>query len=413
MSAGEFIKNLLPSGIGVAAAFFLYFVLTRLIRVKEKWWCKVLLHFNCWQACIMIIFVGDIDNLSLSLLIFLLLLWITCRGTGLKKLTLGLMFSSTVYAFNGFWDNCVAYWAHLFGMDQFYANMYLEGRLFFAVILYLTIRFRKTDKDFELSKPLWRLMLFLTFSPIGIMFSVILLTSPFVKFESVLIADSVLFLVVIVSFIGLLRALMVLEKQRYYEAMEQQQFEIRRLRHDLANHLQTLLALPASQKDDYVKSMMDQPAFGQVVTWCGDVTVNAVLTAKEGLMRQKGIRFHVKADIPGELPFEKADLCAVFANALDNAVEGCGALEESMREINLDARAGKGILAVNIKNTCPVKELAPGGKGVLPTTTKKDVYNHGFGLRSIQEIVKKYGGNMEIEQKEGEFNLFLYLPDPA
>ena len=217
MSAGEFIKNLLPSGIGVAAAFFLYFVLTRLIRVKEKWWCKALLHFNCWQACIMIIFVGDIDNLSLSLLIFLLLLWITCRGTGLKKLTLGLMFSSTVYAFNGFWDNCVAYWAHLFGMDQFYANMYLEGRLFFAVILYLTIRFRKTDKDFELSTPLWRLMLFLTFSPIGIMFSVILLTSPFVKFESVLIADSVLFLVVIVSFIGLLRALMVLEKQQKLE----------------------------------------------------------------------------------------------------------------------------------------------------------------------------------------------------
>lgn len=426
MSAGESVKNLMLSGLGVAAAFFLYFVLTRLIRVKEKWWCKALLHFNCWQACIMIIFVGDIDNLSLSLLIFLLLLWITCRGTGLKKLTLGLMFSSTVYAFNGFWDNCVAYWAHIFGMDRFYADMYLAGRLFFAVVLYLTIRFRKTDKDFELSKPLWRLMLFLTFSPIGIMFSVILLTSPFVKFESVLVADSVLFLVVIVSFIGLLRALTVLEKQqrlerenllanqnqRYYEAMEQQQFEIRRLRHDLANHLQTLLALPASQKDDYVKGMMDQPAFGQVVTWCGDVTVNAVLTAKEGLMRQKGIRFHVKADIPGELPFEKADLCAVFANALDNAVEGCGALEESMREIYLDARAGKGILAVNIKNACPVRELVPGGKGVLPGTTKKDARNHGFGLRSIQEIVKKYGGSMEIEQREGEFNMFLYLPVP-
>lgn len=422
----EDIKNLVLSGLGVFAAFFQYFALTGLIRVKDKWWCRVLLHVNCWQACVMVIYVGDIVNLSVSLLIFMSLLWITCKGTGLKKLTLGLMFSSTIYAFSGFWDNCVAYWAHIFGADLFYENLYLFGRLFFAVILYVIIRFQKTDRDFELSKPLWRLMLFLTFSPIGIMLSVILLMSPFVDMSAVLIADSVLFLVVILSFIGLLRALMVLEKQqklerenllasqnqRYYEAMEQQQFEIRRLRHDLANHLQTLLALPASQKDDYVKGMLDQPAFGQVVTWCGDATVNAVLTAKEGLMRQKGIRFHVRADIPEELPFEKAELCAVFANGLDNAVEGCEGLAEPMREIYLDARAGKGILAVNIRNACPIREAASGGKDMFPKTTKKDAINHGFGLRSIQEIVKKYGGSMEVEQQEGEFNLFLYLPVP-
>lgn len=422
----EDIKNLALSGLGVFAAFFQYFALTGLIRLKDKWWCRVLLHVNCWQACVMVIYVGDIVNLSVSLLIFMSLLWITCKGTGLKKLTLGLMFSSIIYAFSGFWDNCVAYWAHIFGADLFYENLYLFGRLFFAVILYVIIRFQKTDRDFELSKPLWRLMLFLTFSPIGIMLSVILLMSPFVDMSAVLIADSVLFLVVILSFIGLLRALMVLEKQqklerenllasqnqRYYEAMEQQQFEIRRLRHDLANHLQTLLALPASQKDDYVKGMLDQPAFGQVVTWCGDATVNEVLTAKEGLMRQKGIRFHVRADIPEELPFEKAELCAVFANGLDNAVEGCEGLAEPMREIYLDARAGKGILAVNIKNACSIREAASGGKDMFPKTTKKDAINHGFGLRSIQEIVKKYGGSMEVEQQEGEFNLFLYLPVP-
>lgn len=427
MSVWAYIINLFSGWMSVFAAFFLYFALTGLIRVKEKWWCKVLLHLNCWQTCVMIIYIGDTVNLSASLLMFMPILWITCEGSGLKKLTLGLMFSSTVYAFSGFWDNCVAYWAHIFGLDPFYANLYLYGRLFFAATLYLVIRFQKTDKDFELSKPLWRLMLLLTFSPLGIMFSVILLTSPFMEIRGILITDSVLFLVVILSFIGLLRALMVLEKQqklerenllanqnqRYYEAMEQQQFEIRRLRHDLANHLQTLLALPASQKDDYVKGMLDQPAFGKVLTWCGDATVNAVLTAKEGMMRQRGIHFHAKADIPEELSFEKADLCAVFANALDNAVEGCAELEESMREIHLEAKAGKGILAVNIRNACPLREMASEEKDILPRTTKKDAKNHGFGLRSIQEIVKKYGGSMEVEQMEGEFNLFLYLPIPV
>lgn len=294
----------------------------------------------------MIIYIGDSVNLPLSMVIFLIILRFTCEGTGWKKLTLGLMFVSTIFAFNGFYDNCVGFIAHRYGKDSLYADMYLVGRLCFAVFLYLLIRIQKAERDFELSPSLWRLMLLLTFCPLGIMLSEILLRSPFTRMGESILSDTALFLVVIMSFIGLLRALVVLERQqklerenllanhnqRYYEAMEQQQFETRRLRHDLANHLQTLLALPGSKKDDYIMGMLDNPAFKQVLAWCGDSTVNAVLTAKESLMRQRGIRFHAKMDIEEELPFEKADLCAIFANALDNAVEGCAELAEPLRK---------------------------------------------------------------------------------
>lgn len=429
MSILEYVRRL-PSGVlGMVAAVFVYLALSCLIRIKEKRWCKVFLFLSCWQASFMIIYIGDMFNLSLSMVIFLAALWITCEGTGSKKLTLGLMFSSTIYAFNGFWDNGVGFIMHHYGKDDFYRNMYLPGRLIFAVFLYLTIRSLKVEKDFELSRPLWRLMLLLTLSPLGIMISVILFSSPYVNLASIVLADSILFLIVMLSFAGLLRALIVLERQqrlerenlladqnqRYYEAMEQQQFEIRRLRHDLSNHLQALLALPGQERDDYIKGMLDNPALGQILTWCGDSTINAVLTTKQGLMRQKGVRFLAKVDIKEELPFEKADICAIFANALDNAVEGCMELEESLREIHLDARTGKGILAVNIQNACKSTESngskkRSAGRDMLPGTTKKDAKNHGYGLRSIQETVKKYGGSMEIERKENTFNLFLYLP---
>lgn len=431
MSILEYVRRL-PSGVlGMVAAVFVYLALSCLIRIKEKRWCKVFLFLSCWQASFMIIYIGDMFNLSLSMVIFLAALWITCEGTGSKKLTLGLMFSSTIYAFNGFWDNGVGFIMHHYGKDDFYRNMYLPGRLIFAVFLYLTIRSLKVEKDFELSRPLWRLMLLLTLSPLGIMISVILFSSPYVNLASIVLADSILFLIVMLSFAGLLRALIVLERQqrlerenlladqnqRYYEAMEQQQFEIRRMRHDLSNHLQALLALPGQERDDYIKGMLDNPALGQILTWCGDSTINAVLTTKQGLMRQKGVRFLPKVDIKEELPFEKADICAIFANALDNAVEGCMELEESLREIHLDARTGKGILAVNIQNACKSTESngskeRSAGRDMLPGTTKKDAQNHGFGLRSIQETVKKYGGSMEIERKEETFNLFLYLPIP-
>ncbi|MBO5488241.1 MAG: ATP-binding protein, partial [Eubacterium sp.] len=57
--------------------------------------------------------------------------------------------------------------------------------------------------------------------------------------------------------------------KKYYEAMEQQQFEIRRLKHDLANHLQVLTALPEEEKNNYIKEMLDNPIFTKVLAYSG------------------------------------------------------------------------------------------------------------------------------------------------
>lgn len=426
MSILEWIKQL-PSGVlGMVAAAFIYFTLSCLIRVKEKWWCRLLCLIGCWVASFTIIFIGDLVNLLCSIVFFLLIIWITCKGSLLKKITMGLILASSIFAFNAFYDNGLAFLAHYYGKDEFYGNMYLVGRLSFAVFLYLMIRFRRPEGEFELSPPLWRLMLMLTLTPLAILASVILLRSPYADISGTVIADSVLFLVVMLSFVGLLRALIVLERQqrlerentlvlmnqKYYESMEQQQFEIRRLRHDLANHLQALLALPEQQREEYIKGMLDNPALIQVFSWCGDPTVNAVLTNKESLMQQRKVRFSARLDIEEELPFEKVDICAIFANALDNAVEACMKLDEQLREIDLEARLGKGILAVNIKNACKNEygEENVERRTRLPQTTKKDSENHGFGLKSIQKTVKKYGGSMEIKRETQSFNLFLYLP---
>lgn len=422
----DYIKSL-PSGIlGMVASVFIYHSLSCLIAFKKKWRYKIPLLFVCWLISTVIIFIGDWFNMSCTLMLFLAIVWISCIGSGLKKITLGLMFSCTVFAFNALYDNYIAFLAHIYNMDDLYGNMYLIGRLLFAVLLYLSLRFRKVDRNFELSAPLWRLMLSLSLAPLGIMFSLILLRNTDYTLQLLrhtVIADTTLFLIVMLSFAGLLQALTVLERQQqlelenafirqnqsYYESMETQQFEIRRLRHDMTNHLQTLLMLPSQQRDEYIQGMLDTPSLMQTLSWCADPTVNAVLTAKESLMRQKEIPFSAKVTISEPLPFEKADICAIFANALDNAAESCLKLEASLRKVQLEAKAGKNILAVNISNSCP--DSSPLTKpGQLPKTTKKDSKNHGLGLRSIQTIIKKYEGSMEIRQEEGMFHLFLYLP---
>lgn len=406
----------------LAGSLFLYLSLGRLIPIKEKWYCRTAVYAACWLMLSMIIFIGDWANLPPTLGVFLLIVWWCCRGSRPKRLTVGLMLASVVFAFNGFHDNCVNYFLRELP-DEFYFGGTL--RFLFALFLYLWIRSHSPEPDFELSPALWKLLFLLTLSPVGIELALVLLRGPYSWWDwETILADTALFLIAFVAFIGLLWAMLVLERQqqleqeyvlarhnrKYYEALEQQQFEIRRIKHDLANHLQLLRALPEAEKNNYIDSMIENPAFSKVLVYCGDSTVNAVLTAKESLMKQKGIRFYAKVEIGQELWMEASDICALFANALDNAVEACEKLPEGQREISLEVRQGKGLLAVKAENTC--RDTQAGERGALPKTTKSDAANHGFGLRSIREVVKRYGGQMEITQADGRFTLFLYLPVP-
>ena len=72
---------------------------------------------------------------------------------------------------------------------------------------------------------------------------------------------------------------------------------------------------------------------------------------------------------------EKADLCAVFANALDNAIEACMRQGGSGKKIRLECCVKKGMFVLSVKN--PLKkelETMSGSrneKRFLPNTEKK------------------------------------------
>ncbi|MBD5523417.1 MAG: sensor histidine kinase [Lachnospiraceae bacterium] len=216
--------------------------------------------------------------------------------------------------------------------------------------------------------------------------------------------------------------------RKYYEAMEQQHFEIRRLKHDLANHLQVLSALPEKQRDAYLENLTENTAFTQSLSYCGDPTVNAVLTVKKNQMERYGIRMESEIDIPAKLPFDRTDICALYANALDNAVEACMKLEENKRVITLKSKAQKGLFCLEVSN--PVlnssenthEHMPPDSAKhdfiksnltksyLIPQTSKSDKANHGFGLKGIKEIAERYHGSLELQSANGIFDLFLYIP---
>lgn len=439
----------------------MFWGMKKLITVSDKRWKRFTLWLSCFLLLGMIIYIGDWGNILPTVLFFLFIIWITCEGSGWKKAAIGLMYGSTVLSFNVLRDNVILTvdirWD--FSRESMIAAALFS--LLLALLLYLVIRKFAPDRDYHLSDSLWKLLILLTLTPFGIVLSLVLLNTEEAGAlnrtaggRGFAYDSFVLLLLALLSFIGLFRAVIVLARQHqleqqsmlaeinrsYYESMEQQHFAIRRLKHDLANHLAVAAALPEGQREDYIKSLSEDNALGRSLRYCADPVVNAVLTVKEEQMGRYGIRLEARIDILQELPFDKTDICALFANALDNAAEACRRLEESKRHVRVKSRAQKGLFCLEVTN--PVGRVEKrlqnpqtGTEGIyggdkeqrnfdsdgeernrkkekeqLPPTTKADKENHGFGLRSMKEIVERSHGEMEIRVEEGIFEMFLYMP---
>lgn len=408
------LYSILTWVLSTLSGFLCMQVLGILLPVGKEKWKKIVLFFGCWLLSSMVIFMGDLENLPPAFLVFIAVVFICCGGTKLQKLTIGMMIASTAFAFSALIDNYILF--------RFFVWNPTPLRTVFWLAVFLLMRHFSMPRDYELSPALWKLLLLLTVTPFGIVLSLVLLRSPYYETtRDSQFSDFVLFVLAVLSFVGLLWAVAVLARQRrleqqkqlyeinkaYYENIEQQQFEVRRLRHDLANHLQILMGLPDELKNAYIKELVQLPTLQSRLHYCENTVVNAVINAKTDLMEQIKITFTHQVSIPESSCMEKMDLCALFANSMDNAIEACRKLPANSRKITVEAKAEKGLLVYRISNSLPEPLKM---KDDLPMTSKKDRTLKGIGLKSIREIVTRYNGHFEIETTDGNFTLFLYLP---
>lgn len=384
-----------------------------LLPQQKKLWKRILMLLGLWFLSNMVIFVGDPVNLVPSFIAFMIVAMVCSDGPWLQRFTVGLMVANLLFAFNAIQDNSISpHWVLRF-----------MPKLMFWGVFYLLLRRFAPPKNFELSSSLWRLLIMLTATPLGILFILVIVTDPYYVLTGTVKQVFISLLVLsLFSFVGLIWTTTILAKQRameqktfladmnkiYYEAMEQQQFEVRRLRHDMANHLQVLSSLTDNERDKYLDRLIQSPAMENSLHYCGDATVNAVLGAKVSMAKQNGIKVNIKADIPEELPLVHVDVCAVFANAFDNAIEACIKLDLDNRWIELRTKAQKNMLVISVENAVTSQDILE-NNSILPQTTKKDASHHGYGLRSIKEIVGRYDGSLEVKIENGVFKLFVYM----
>lgn len=140
----------------------------------------------------------------------------------------------------------------------------------------------------------------------------------------------------------------------------------------------------------------------------GNAVLDTVLFGKALYCSEHGISFTCIADGTLLNFMEVMDLCVIFGNALDNAIESAQALQDPEKKlISLSVSGKNDFILIQFDNYYEnTLELENG----LPVTTKTDAQYHGYGIKSIRQAVEKYDGTLTIHGQNNWFSLRILLP---
>lgn len=178
--------------------------------------------------------------------------------------------------------------------------------------------------------------------------------------------------------------------------------------HDLKHQIAVLRSETSEEKAHYLDAMEQEIRSYEAQNKTGNEVLDTILTSKSLYCQQHGITLTCVADGAALDFMDTMDLCSLFGNALDNAIESVEKLPDSeQRLIHLVVARQKSFLWIRVENTY---DGAFQADGTLPKTTKTDARYHGYGLKSIYDTAEKYGGTAEISTQEKCFTLKVLLP---
>lgn len=174
--------------------------------------------------------------------------------------------------------------------------------------------------------------------------------------------------------------------------------------HDLKHMISEMGNIPYDDKYELERAI----SIYDTTIKTGSEVLDVILTEKSMFCDQKGVRFERIAD--GKLLsfMSNSDVYSLFGNAIDNAVEAVTMLNDPERRVvTLMVRETRGMVLIHIENFYDGDIEFDDG---LPVTTKENKLYHGYGVKSIRNIVNKYNGDFFIRAEDGVFRLDILFP---
>ncbi len=195
------------------------------------------------------------------------------------------------------------------------------------------------------------------------------------------------------------------ENSRQYELKKESISLINQKCHDMKHQISALRNMSIDDKEDTIKKLSEEIMIYDSSIRTNNETLDVLLMEKQLYCINKGIRLTYLGDGSLLKNISTTDLYTIFGNALDNAIEAVSSTDKKVIDVSL--REHDGAILISISNYYSSKIEMENG---LPKTSKSDKNYHGFGIRSINTVIKKYHGIMNISTKENVFRLNILLP---
>ena len=197
------------------------------------------------------------------------------------------------------------------------------------------------------------------------------------------------------------------DMKKYIGEVEKLYRDIRSMRYDMGNHIQTLEHLVAHNNMDdateyleHLKNEWDEVS-PEIKT--GSPVIDVILMEKLREAKERQIRFLSDFHYPHNTKLNAFDLSVIMNNALNNCMENVSGDDPY---ISISSFRKNSIFMITIKNSFGGQLNF--GDSDLPETTKSG-REHGMGLNNIRRVARMYMGDISLEQGNEEVILSIMM----
>lgn len=204
------------------------------------------------------------------------------------------------------------------------------------------------------------------------------------------------------------------QEKNYYmnqcDLMRESTEQMRSFRHDMKNQIYIIKKLNDKGMHEKVshtlEKFLDELDTYSIYSKSGNVIVDSMVNYKLRNADALGIKVTTEIFMPENVDIEINDLVTVLGNLLDNAVAALTAKRLTEKELFLKIAYDRNRIVISIKNNYVNSIRYSNGE---IATTKSDSKDHGYGLKNIREVVKKYNGHIEIDHTDNIFCVSIII----
>ena len=195
-----------------------------------------------------------------------------------------------------------------------------------------------------------------------------------------------------------------------YRLIKEKYDELKIMVHDFNKYcanIEAMLSADQTEVLSLIHKIEDKNKEFLLVEYTNNKALNILLSQKMNECGAEGIEFQIYIQDIDISFISEADIVAIFANLLDNAIESCK-LSENKKIFLSIYDMNSAFVVIKVDNSADTEPTVEDGKLL---TRKKDKAAHGIGVLSIKQALKNYDGKIRWSYDGGKkiFNTTIII----